>query len=859
MGKQRRRGRPEATPAPATAAPPPDGTSTDWQSWVRRSWFAPALYALVALVYFWQFPLSDKIIFGQDVGTDFHKGKAPVVEKLKELEPSAWDPRMGGYPISDEIRHKFFPTYLIELFTTKQRTIGWRYMLVVFAAGWGMFLYLRQIGVGRGAALWGGFAFLSAPTFLTFPYAGQYAKMSVIALFPFLCLCVERGMDGGLRASRWWILMAVLIAIGVFTPHLQMLQYALLGTGAYFLYKVVVLYREGMAKPVLGQRVVLFGVAAALGLGLGAEGAFPPYLHVKTQSKRAAIQDETGRSEAEQLAHARSWSLHPEEVASLVIPEFVGFIDPADPNPRTSNHYWGRNPMKLNSEYFGILPLILGIVAVPWARRRPLVLFLALLFVFSLAFTLGGHTPVHWLAYHLIPGGKVLRSIGMAAFLFAFPAVVLAALALQRVLDADGDEGLARRILTVGGVLTGLALITALAPSAVLSAWESIIWRDMPPGNRAAMLANAAWIGRGAFVVACVAGAGTALLFLRLKGRIGAAPLLLGLALLTVGDTWRIDKLFLQYEDPSRWTDFRQANPATTAFLKAQPGRFRLYPFPGFGFLSDHRFHLPGADIATAFNNYTLRRYDRLLQNMRGIEQRMEATFRGQQTEFTQQQLLEAARPLLSLVNARYIVTPGPYRIDAPGFPEVFASEGVRLYENASALPWFELLPHAQVVDSETAALEAILRGQVDLRTVALLEEEPPIDLPGPGVDRSGDRVVEERYDYHEGVIRVRTRSEGARLLRISDNYHPHWSATVDGEPVPILRADYIWRVVPVPAGDHVVELTYHSRPVAIARTAAGLCLVILLGWAVWDRRRASAEADDSASGASMAPGKRLD
>jgi hypothetical protein len=64
---------------------------------------------------------------------------------------------------------------------------------------------------------------------------------------------------------------------------------------------------------------------------------------------------------------------------------------------------------------------------------------------------------------------------------------------------------------------------------------------------------------------------------------------------------------------------------------------------------------------------------------------------------------------------------------------------------------------------------------------------------------------------------------------------------------------------VPVPAGDHVVELTYHSRPVAIARTAAGLCLVILLGWAVWDRRRATAEADDTGSGEARAPGERAD
>ncbi|SVE01988.1 uncharacterized protein METZ01_LOCUS454842, partial [marine metagenome] len=248
------------------------------------------------------------------------------------------------------------------------------------------------------------------------------------------------------------------------------------------------------------QRIVLFAIAAALGLGLGAEGAFPAYLHVKTHSKRAAIQDEMGRSEAQQMMHAQSWSLHPEEMASLVIPEFSGYHDPLN----GQNHYWGRNPMKLNSEYFGILALLMGIVALPWARRRLLILFLALLFVVVAAYTLGGHTPVHWLAYHLIPGGKVLRAIGQSAFLFAFPAVVLATITLQCVLEGSRDERqeLSRRVLLVGGVLTGIALITALAPVAVLEVWAMVMWSEIPETNRQLMITNAGWVGRGAFLVA---------------------------------------------------------------------------------------------------------------------------------------------------------------------------------------------------------------------------------------------------------------------------------------------------------------------------------------------------------------------
>ena len=144
----------------------------------------------------------------------------------------------------------------------------------------------------------------------------------------------------------------------------------------------------------------LLCLCRSVGVGLGAEGTFPLYSYTGSESKRAAGQDGSGRTDAEQLAYAQSWSLHPEEVASLIVPEFGGFRLPKE----NSSTYWGRNPGKDNSEYFGVLVVVLGVITIAGMRRDPLVLFLSALFVLSLAYTLGGHTPVHWLAYHLLPG-----------------------------------------------------------------------------------------------------------------------------------------------------------------------------------------------------------------------------------------------------------------------------------------------------------------------------------------------------------------------------------------------------------------------------------------------------------------------
>ena len=157
----------------------------------ERSWFPPALFLVLSLVYFGEFVFSDEIIYGSDIGADYHRGKEPLVEKLKNFAQPDWATEFGGRVLSDEMRFQYFPTHLISLFTTYQRHLGWRYILTAFLAGWGMYLYLRGLSINRWAAIWVGLAYMSAPTFLAFTLAGHYAKMAVIALFPLMCLSLE--------------------------------------------------------------------------------------------------------------------------------------------------------------------------------------------------------------------------------------------------------------------------------------------------------------------------------------------------------------------------------------------------------------------------------------------------------------------------------------------------------------------------------------------------------------------------------------------------------------------------------------------------------------------------------------------
>jgi uncharacterized membrane protein YfhO len=74
--------------------------------------------------------------------------------------------------------------------------------------------------------------------------------------------------------------------------------------------------------------------------------------------------------------------------------------------------------------------------------------------------------------------------------------------------------------------------------------------------------------------------------------------------------------------------------------------------------------------------------------------------------------------------------------------------------------------------------------------------------------------------------------------LVLTDTWYPGWQASVDGTPVPLLRANHAFRAVWLQAGEHVVEMRYRPASVrwgSAITLAALICLI--LGLAVSSRK----------------------
>ena len=766
-------------------------------------------YALLTAIFFAGPIFSPgKMIYGTDTmsaGVFFRSFYADFWRS--NMRVPLWDPYIhGGLPFVDAMHGDiFYPAAILQIILPVTYAIGLKLILHVFLAGVLMLLFLRTIGRSNLTAFIGGALYMFAPCLVSLFYPGHDGKIYVMALTPLAFLLVHKGATTRRLAPFLWF--GLVYALMILTAHVQMAYYASWGLGLYFLFMLWDQHRLNLAK--IFTPVLFFVVAVILALGASSIQWLAPYQYLAKYSQRIQHNENRGGFD-----WASSWSMHSEELLSEINPAFPG--ENLSDRPST---YWGQNFFKLNSEAVGVMALALAIVAFV-AVRGPAMWFFAGLSLLTLLHALGASTPVFKLFFYFVPMVKKFRAPSMINFLFALSWIVMATRALEALLMQPKAHSPTMRkpvdplrlLILIAGIYSGITVIALVTGSSLLTGWAAIVGNPLTGEKAGAAAANAGPMRVGFLLGTIVLWGLVGILHARRNGKLGATLTLAGLCALAVVPNWLFDGRFVQKKDPRPYYGDRPILSAIKQY--AGPAPFRVLNRPNT--LEDNYLALHGIEEVSP-------------SQMHGNHLLTYDNFVGRHDP---QPSLLTNPVTMDLLNVTLLVS--PQQITQPGFEVAGQSQGLWLIKNTDALPRAAVFYQYEVVTDSNATLARLREPGFPYHNRLILDQPmtdlSPTDAKAQPIPITPAKVTEWQVDRF--VVECTAERDG--ILWLSENYYPAWRATDEaGQKLPIYRADYTFRAVPVKKGAHKITFEFHSATFATSIWLSLACVLILAGGAV--------------------------
>jgi hypothetical protein len=780
----------------AASPRPPVGAASAW----RRT--AALLFLAGAVVASFPKALSpDWVFFSRDIHAYWYPMVSTFVRVVGEGSLPLWDPYEAyGLPLwADPGAQVAYPVTWLNLLLFPQVVYKILVLGHVLFGGLGAATLARRWGLGWLPATTAGVAFACSGPLVS---AGSLPHhLCGAAWLPWVLWAVERLLQRGSR--RDVAVLALVLGGQALAGSAEMC--AMSGLAALLRWVVFAYGHWGRA---IGRVLPLAGAAVVAALLAAVQ--WLPTLGLVGQTNRARFPPDM----------RMFWSVHPATLVDAVVPRLTSEISMG---PGAREVLYGNREPFLLSLYLGAATLPLLALALRSARSQRVWALGG--FVFFLMVSLGRHFRPAQLVLSIPP-----------LSLFRYPSKYMLAAALFWALLAGLGMEVWRRSWSRGerayGVAAGSGLLLLAAALAVASRWllarpeAAIEAFEIPDPFRAWMVLLAS---RKLQSAALVLGTASSLLLLRAWqtswARLLAFPAVVLLAL-------------------DLTTAARPVNPLAPAALLSHvpPLVERIKPS------AEHvRLLSVGRDLARMNRDLTRGpagwepewRWSLGLQEMVvaptgtrwGLRGSYDADFTG---------LAPPALPFMSQLVRHIDSTPLGLRllqmgnvgwvIDArpDGFsllPEVAQSVSVfshpvRLRSVPAPFPPCYVVGGASRATSDEDAVRRISSPEFDPNQEVVLAGDGPAHAPPEAFDGSASYRVRRATRL---VIETTTNAPG--FLVASEAFDPTWRATVDGVPAAVERANVLFRAVAVPAGRHVVELTYRPRsiPWGVGAAFAGL------------------------------------
>ncbi len=182
------------------------------------------------------------------------------------------------------------------------------------------------------------------------------------------------------------------------------------------------------------------------------------------------------------------------------------------------------------------------------------------------------------------------------------------------------------------------------------------------------------------------------------------------------------------------------------------------------------------------------------------------------------------------LLNVKYVIT-WREELYVPStiiYEEPTATDTTYVHRLDEIGPRAWLVSQIQTTDDSTI-LQTLADPTFDRWNIALLEPSSINELPVQETDINTSQFTIHNSQFTPSKLSYQLTTPAPTLLILSEPHYPGWHATINGQSAPILRANYILRAVPVPAGGHTVELTFRPLSFTVGAIVSGVTLVIVV------------------------------
>ena len=810
--------------------------------------FLPDLIAILAFIvisfiYFFPAITEDRILFQHDTVAGAGAGQEAKEYYERTGERTRWTNALfGGMPT-----YQMSPSYdSTEPLTFVQKVYHLflpNYVWLTFIMMLGFYILLRAFGIPAWLAGLGGIIWGFSSYFFILIAAGQIWKFITLAYIPptiagIVLAYRKKYLLGG-------IITALFMAMQILSNHVQMTYYFLF----VILFMVGAFFEDAWRKKELPQFFKATGVlivAGLIGVSINLSNLYHTYEYSK-ETMRGKSELKYEGAAAKQTSsglnrdYITQWSYGIGETFSLLVPNVKGGASVPlsrsekameKANPMYSSlysqltQYFGDQPMTSGPVYVGAFVLMLFILGC-FIVKGPMKWALLGATIFSILLSWGknfmGLTDF-FIDY--IPMYNKFRAVSSILVIAEFTIPLLAILTLKEILTKPEllKEKL-KYIYISFGLTGGLALLFAIAPR--------LFFPTYIPGNEMAALQNAlpadqlspiianleemrvhlftsdAW--RSFFIVTI----GTLLLLAYNAKKLKATWTVAAIALLCLGDMWSVNKRYLYDEQ------FIPKSEQTATFRKTQTDElilqdpsldYRVLNFAGNTFEENNTSYWHKS--VGGYHAAKLRRYQEMIDHH--IAKEMQAAYQEVATAGGQMDSVNAAKfPVLNMLNTKYFIFPAGQQ------GQTVPIENPYTFGNA----WF--IDKIQYVNNANEEIDAI--GQVDLQQTAIVDSKFKEALKGVNEGYKDSLSTIRLTSYEPNQLVYETSSPQDGIVVFSEIYYPGWTATIDGKPADIARADYILRAMNVPAGKHTIEMRFDPQSLHITEGIAYGAMALLL------------------------------